>query len=63
MPTVTVLMPVYNGAKYLKEAIESILDQTFADFELIIIEDASTDNSLEIIKMVNDQRIILHNNK
>ncbi len=43
-------MPVYNGARYLEEAIESILNQTFSDFEFIIIDDGSTDNSLKIIK-------------
>ena len=62
-PIVSVILPVYNGGEYLNEAIDSILCQSYTDFELIIIEDASTDNSLEIINMVNDQRIILHNNK
>ena len=40
MTTVTVLMPVYNGTRYLREAIDSILKQTFEDFEFIIIDDA-----------------------
>ena len=48
-PRVSVVMPVYNGEKYLVEAIESILAQTFGDFELIIIDDASQDNTLEIL--------------
>ena len=56
-------MPVYNGAKYLNEAIDSILNQTYNNLELLIIDDASTDNSLEIINKFNDHRIILHNNK
>ena len=43
-------MPVYNDAPYLNEAIDSILDQSFSNFEFIIINDGSTDNSLEIIK-------------
>ena len=42
-------MPIYNGEKYLTEAIESILAQTFTDFELLIVDDASEDNSAQII--------------
>ena len=61
-PKVTVLMPVYNGEFYLKEAIESILNQTFIDFELLIINDGSTDNSREIILSFNDSRIRLVDN-
>jgi len=56
-PEVTVLMPVYNGEKYLKEAMISILNQSFQDFEFIIINDASTDNSAEVIKQFDDKRI------
>ena len=48
-PIISVLMPVYNGEKYLPEAIESILNQSFLDFEFIILNDGSTDNSLNII--------------
>jgi len=56
-PKVTVLMPVYNGEKYLKEAIDSILQQTFSDFELLIVEGGSKDNSLKIIQEYQDTRI------
>lgn len=62
-PKVTVLMPVYNSEKYLREAIESILNQTFTDFEFLIINDGSTDNSEKIIKSYNDPRIRLSNNE
>ena len=58
----SVLLPVYNGSKYLREAIESLLQQTFKDFELIIIDDCSKDNSLEIIKSFVDNRIIIFEN-
>lgn len=62
-PKVTVLMPVFNGEKYLGEAIESILNQTFSDFELLIINDGSTDTSVEIINSYNDPRIRLVQNE
>lgn len=58
-PEISVILPVYNGAKYLKEAINSIINQSFAGFELIIINDGSTDNSLNIIKSYKDDRIKL----
>lgn len=54
---VSVLMPVYNGEKYLKEAIDSILNQTFADFEFLIINDGSTDTTEQIILSYEDARI------
>ena len=49
-PAISVLMPVYNGEKYLDEAVRSILGQTFSDFEFILINDGSTDNSLQILQ-------------
>lgn len=57
MPKVSVILPNYNHEKYLNERINSILKQTFADFELIILDDASTDNSLQIIEKYEDPRI------
>lgn len=63
-PKVTVLMPVYNGEKYLREAIDSILSQTFTDFEFLIVNDGSTDGSVNIINSYDDPRICLvHNEK
>ena len=50
MPLVSVIMPVYNGEKYVTEAIDSILAQTFTEFELLIVDDGSQDNSAEIIR-------------
>ncbi len=58
-PAVTVVMPVHNAGHYLDTAIDSVLAQTFTDFELICFNDASTDNSLEILKRrtASDSRI------
>jgi len=55
MPLISVIMPSYNHEKYIPYAIESVLNQTFNDFELIIIDDASKDKSIEIIKMYEEK--------
>ncbi|RYY13439.1 MAG: glycosyltransferase, partial [Chitinophagaceae bacterium] len=58
MPNVSVLIPTYNYARYLDEAIQSVLDQTYHDFELIIIDDQSRDNTDEIVqKYLSDPRV------
>lgn len=57
---VTVLMPVYNAARFLRQAIDSILQQQFTDFELVIINDGSTDDSEKIILSYTDPRIRYH---
>lgn len=57
-PFISVVLPVYNAAFYLHEAIQSILNQTFSDYELLIYNDASTDATDEIIRFYNDSRII-----
>lgn len=62
-PKVTVLMSVYNGEKYLKEAIESILNQSFSDFEFLIFNDCSSDSSRDIILSYNDPRVVLIDNE
>jgi glycosyltransferase involved in cell wall biosynthesis len=62
-PLVSVLMPVYNGEKYLSEAIDSILNQTYTHFEFIIINDGSTDNTDTIIANYNDSRIVYIKNE
>src|SRR5512145_3487314 len=58
-PRVTVVIPVYNSEKYLADAIDSILAQTFEDFEVILIDDGSTDGSVEIMAAHTDLRIRL----
>lgn len=62
-PKVTVLMSVYNGEKFLQESIKSILEQTFKDFEFLIIDDGSSDGSKEIVQSFNAPRIILIENE
>ena len=57
MPKISVIMPAYNAAKYIKEAIDSILAQTFSDFEFIILDDGSTDGTAEIVRSYSDKRI------
>ncbi len=62
-PRISVLLPVHNAELYIQESIESILNQTFEDFELIIIDDGSSDQSLNKIKSYNDNRIFLIKNE
>lgn len=62
-PLVTVLMTVYNGGDYLNASVQSILNQTFKDFEFLIVNDCSTDESLEVIRSFEDKRIRIHNNE
>lgn len=64
IPIISVLLPVYNGEKFLKEAIDSVLGQSFTSFELLIIDDGSTDDSCNIVLGYNDSRIrFLRNQK
>ncbi|CAN5545558.1 glycosyltransferase [soil metagenome] len=63
MAILTVLMPVYNAERFLRMAMESILHQTFTDFEFLIIDDCSTDSSVAIIQSYNDPRIRFYQNE
>ncbi|MDD1605895.1 MAG: glycosyltransferase, partial [Methylococcaceae bacterium] len=57
MPKISVILTSFNHEKYIQEAIDSVLNQTFTDFELIIWDDASTDNSWDLINQYSDPRI------
>lgn len=56
-PPVSVLLPAYNAAKYVGEAIESILSQTYADFELIVVDDGSIDTTIQVVREFDDSRL------
>ncbi|MDP8212625.1 MAG: glycosyltransferase [Candidatus Zapsychrus exili] len=60
---ITVLMTVYNGGEYLRSAIKSVINQTYRDFEFLVINDCSTDDSLEVIKSFDDNRVVIYNNE
>ncbi len=61
-PKISVVMPAYNSGKYIAAAIESILAQTFGDFEFIIINDGSTDNTADVVRKYDDARIVFVDN-
>lgn len=63
MLPISVVMPVYNGEKYIKKTIESILSQTYSNFELLIIDDCGNDKSMEIVRNTNDNRIRIITNE
>jgi len=58
-PVVSVILPVYNSEKYIREAIQCVLNQTFRDFELLVFDDASTDGTLSVLKSIEDERFRL----
>ena len=58
MPRVSVIMPMYNSVKYVKQAIESILNQSFEDLELIVINDGSNDGCADVVRSITDERLI-----
>ena len=57
VPQITVAMPVYNGEGYVHLAIQSVLDQTYSDFELLIVDNCSTDGTLEVVQAFSDPQI------
>lgn len=56
---VSIIMPAYNAENYIKESIQTVLDQTFTNWELIIIDDCSSDNTVDVIRAIEDDRIRL----
>jgi len=62
-PKVSIILPTYNRCHFLLQAIESVLNQTFKDFELIIINDGSTDETKEFLKTIKDRRVVIINQK
>lgn len=63
MPKISIILTSYNHAKYIRESIDSVLAQTFADFELLVLDDASSDNSWDIINSYTDPRIKAYRNE
>lgn len=62
-PSVTVLMTVYNGGHYIASTIESVLNQSYRDFEFLIVDDCSTDDSMKVVSFYKDERIVVHHNE
>ena len=60
-PKVSLILPTHNGARYLLESIQSCLEQSFRDFELIVVNDCSTDNTLELLESIRDERLQIVN--
>lgn len=63
LPTLSIILPVFNAEKYIAKSIESILSQTFSDYELIIINDGSNDDTLRIAQSYTDERIKIYSNQ
>ncbi len=57
MPNVSVIIPTYNQSKLVKQAIESVLQQTYTDFEILVVDDGSTDNTRSVVGQISDKRI------
>lgn len=57
MPTVSVIIPAYNAGKFLEETVRSVLDQSYSDFEIVICDDGSADNTAEVAKAITDARV------
>src|SRR5262245_14501161 len=61
--SVSVCIPTYNGAKFVAEAVQSVLVQSSTDFELLVVDDGSTDGTLDIVRSFTDSRIQIHQNE
>lgn len=63
LPDISIILPVYNGGDFLKASVESVLQQTFQNFEFLILDDRSTDGSWEYLQQLTDERIVLMRNE
>lgn len=63
MPQISVVMPAYNAEKYISKAIDSVIEQSYKNWELVIVDDCSTDNTAEKVKRYNDDRIVFLSRK
>ena len=62
-PLVSVCIPAYNNAGYIRETIDSILNQTYHNIELVVVDDNSKDNTLDVIRSVKDSRVKVYHNE
>src|SRR4051812_47939904 len=62
-PQISVILPVYNGGAYLVQSVQSVLSQEMTDFELLIVDDCSSDGSLGYLQSIDDKRVRLYNNE
>ena len=62
-PLISVVIPLYNKAKFICETLDSVLQQDYSNLEILVVNDASTDESLKVIKTYSDSRIKIINNK
>lgn len=56
---ISIIVPVYNAEKFIRETVQSVLDQTYKDFELLLVDDCSKDRSVEVIESIEDERVVL----
>lgn len=63
LPKISVILPVYNGAKYLQQSIDSVLRQSMTEFEFLIVDDCSKDNSYDILQSIKDARVTVFRNE
>ena len=63
MPKVTIIVPSYNHVRFVKPCVESVLAQTFSDWEMIVVDDGSTDGAFEAFQQFTDPRIKVHQNE